>query len=161
MSVLGLHLFHSPYLSVSVRLFLSMCVCACVHVYMYPPVSPSKCVSFISFYLSPSFSVCMSFLSLSLSVLSLSPSSTVCLCKSIYDSHGCPVNQGCIMTFTGPALLPSWAPSYMKKNYNTFYDCIGIEANITQDGLITGHSLHLAFLLIKKIKYFIDSLKLL
>ena len=133
------------------------CMCTCIRL-----STPSKCMSFISLYLSPSFSVCVSFLSLSLSVLSLCPSSTVCLCKSIYNSHGCPVNQGCIMTFTGPALLPSWAPSYMKKkNYNTFYDCIGIEANITQDGLITVCSLHLAFLLIKKIKYFIDSLKLL
>ena len=132
-----------------------VCVCAWEHVYTYLPVSPSKCVSFfISYYLPPSFSVWVSFLSLSPSVLSLSPSSTVCLCRSIYDYHDCPVNQGLIMTFMGPALLPSWALHvWKKKNYNTFYDCIGIEANIIQDGLITVHSLllYLAFLLIKKI----------
>lgn len=155
MSVLGLHLFHSPCLSVSVRLFLSMSVCAWVHVYMYPPGSPSKCVSFfISFYLSPSFSVCVSFLSLSLSVLSLSPSSTVCLCKSIYDYLDCPVNQGRIMTFMAQNFCLHGLFMYgKKKNYNTFYDCIGTEANIIQDELITVHSLllYLAFLLIKKI----------
>ena len=93
-----------------------VCVCAWEHVYTYLPVSPSKCVSFfISYYLPPSFSVWVSFLSLSPSVLSLSPSSTVCLCRSIYDYHDCPVNQGLIMTFMGPALLPSWALHVWKK----------------------------------------------
>lgn len=110
----------SPSISLSLPLCICqmiseyVCVCtrACVHV--------SACLSLQvcvlpSLLLSPSFSVCVFFLSLSPSVLSLSPSSTVCLCTSIYDYHDCPVNQGCIMTFMGPALLPSWAPSCMKK----------------------------------------------
>lgn len=153
LSVLGLRLFHSPCLSASVRWFLSMCVCARVHVYMYPPVSPSKCVSFLLSFCLPLFqSACSSCLFLPLSCLCLPLRQSVCARPSMTIT---------IVQSTRAALWLSWAQHFClhgllhvwKKNYNTFYDCIGIEANIIQDVLITVHSLllYLAFLLIKKI----------
>ena len=94
--------------SPSISLSLPLCICQMISEYVYvctrACVHVSACLSLQvcvlpSLLLSPSFSVCVFFLSLSPSVLSLSPSSTVCLCTSIYDYHDCPVNQGCIMTF--------------------------------------------------------------
>lgn len=110
----------SVYFTLPASLHLSddFWVCVCVHVCMCTCIRlslpPSVCPSFSPSICLPLFqSACPS--CLSLSALSLSPSSTVCLCMSIYDYHDCPVNQGCILTFMGPALLPSWALSCMKK----------------------------------------------